>query len=175
MPTSPVQRALLQLFVLFNVVFMVLNGLPGTAVLGKLARSLSLYGQLTGLGGAWSMFSPDPPRVNAWLVADVTMKDGTVRHWSPPSMPALDYVERYRKERYRKWAQDHVRQDKEKKHWPYAARFIAREVCTDPANPPVKVALIRVWRTIPAPDGTGANDKEKRVRFYQTDVSGGAP
>lgn len=108
------------------------------------------YMEWTGLWQSWAMFAPDPMRVNAHLEALIIFRDGSQAIWSFPRTQKQGYLERYLKERYRKWSSDYVRVDAYGSLWPDTARFIAR-LHRKPENPPVEVRLIRRWMIIPPP------------------------
>ena len=147
-------------FVLFHLVGIVTWALPrpkneilqGTAkpygsdyilVWGNGLRQLPLLGGYTQLSGSWQywdMFAPDPSNVDIWADAEVEFKDGTKKVVPYPRMYALNLYQKYLKERYRKFYEragsaDHAYL------WPAMATQMAREVATDPANPPVAVVL----------------------------------
>lgn len=103
-----------------------------------------------GLWQGWDMFAPDPLSINTHLDAVVTYKDGSTAKWEAPRMELLSYTQRYQKERYRKW-RERVRRDSFAYFHADTSRFIARQMHSDRANPPVKVELLRHWAMIPPP------------------------
>ena len=100
------------------------------------------------------MFAPNPAMANAYLEAEVTFRDGSRATWPFPRMDRMGYFERFRKERYRKWATERV-------NWmggkpdpalaEAAARFAARQVDRGPDNPPWAIELVRYWAPTPPP------------------------
>lgn len=106
------------------------------------------YLTLTNFGQDWQMFAPEPDRRDQTIDAVVTLADGQTRQYNFPRMRDLGYVDRYRRERFRKlievaghdyWV------------WPALARYAARRCDTDPHTPPVRVTLIKRFRDIPPP------------------------
>jgi len=108
------------------------------------------YLRFTGLFQKWDMFAPDPSKLNNYVAAVVTYRDGTSSLWTFPRMEKLGPMDRYLKERYRKYANDNLRLDSNEGIWPDAARYIARANYR-PSNPPVTVGLVRYWRFVPPP------------------------
>jgi hypothetical protein len=98
------------------------------------------------------MFAPNPVMANVYLEADVTLRDGSHVTWPFPRADRMGYFERYRRERYRKWATERV--------WAggkvnpgvaqAAARFAARQV-ERPGNPAASVDLVRYQALIDPP------------------------
>lgn len=105
----------------------------------------------SGLWHGWAMFAPVPLRVNVSLEADVLLADGSRVTWVAPRMEQLGYLERYRKERYRKW-RERVRLDAYAAVWPDTARWVARQA-SRPEAPARHVTLVRRWGPIPRPVG----------------------
>ena len=79
----------------------------------------------SGLFQAWDMFAPNPMKLNSYVEAEVSFRDGSRRIWSFPRMNEIGYVDRYFKERYRKFANEYLRMDVHSALWPDAARYIA--------------------------------------------------
>jgi hypothetical protein len=129
------------------------------------------YFRFVGLWQCWDMFSPEPRRIRIRMDATVTLRDGTKRTWTFPQMDQMGLFERFRKERFRKWAHDNVRLDTEDRIWEPTARYIARQFA-DSRNPPVAVALNRHWADIPPPDSERDPAKEPfhYFTFYQTKI-----
>jgi hypothetical protein len=97
------------------------------------------------------MFAPEPSSLNAFIRAEVRFKDGTTGFFDLPRMSKLSLVDRYLKERYRKWAIDNLRSDDYKSYWPAAASYVAREANHNSAVPPVEVSLWRYWTMVENP------------------------
>src|SRR5262249_15294639 len=94
-------------------------------------------------------------------------QDGSHRIWAMPKMDDLGYVERYFKERYRKYSTEYLRMDSYAALWPDAARYIARLHRGSP-SPPAVVRLIRSWSEInpPAPDGSYKPGPWRSYAYY---------
>lgn len=125
---------------------------PGDAPAVKRIRHFfEPYLLYTGLWQSWDMFSPNPMSINAYLEAELTMANGTKKVWEFPRMEKMGLFDKFRYERYRKWAIDRVRLDAYSGIWPETARYIARLFYDDPAGPPREITLVRHWRTIKDP------------------------
>jgi len=149
-------RVALSIFILLHLIAMLCWALPLNSLLVQvLKEQVAPYMLWSGLFQAWDMFAPNPRMANVSVEAEVTFSDGQQRIWPFPRMEQLGLVDRYCKERYRKWANDHLRMDANAGLWPDAARYIAR-LHTQPGNPPVTVRLVRSWADIPPPTDSTA-------------------
>ena len=149
-------RVAITAFIAFNLFAIVSWCVPLDSPLIARCRDLSLpYLRWTGLFQKWDMFAPDPSKLNNFLSAVILYRDGTSSVWSFPRMENLGPFEKYLKERYRKYANDNLRLDGYAAAWPDAARYIARINNNRPSNPPMLVALIRVWSIVPPPSPNG--------------------
>ena len=116
------------------------------------------------------MLSPNPRDYDVRFRADVLLRDGSHQIWSPPPTQPWGFFERHRAERFRKWANDHVRLDDHRVVWLDSARFIGRQVGT-PGNPAVAVTMMRQWAPV-RPLGAGAfrepasEDQFKSYTFF---------
>lgn len=117
-------------------------------VLRRISEPLMLR---AGLWQGWDMFAPTPLSTNLSVEARVRLADGSEVTWVFPRMERLGYLERYRKERYRKW-RERVRLDAYSLVWADAARWIARQA-SRPGVPAREVVLTRRWARIPPPAG----------------------
>jgi hypothetical protein len=116
----------------------------------RIAHAVRPYLFFSGIWQSWEMFCPTPSHMNTYLDATIRLSDGGTRTWTFPRMQAYGLVERYRMERFRKWAEN-IRMDENAIAWADAARYVARRF-VDPHNPPVSVSLRRHWAMIPPPD-----------------------
>lgn|GEM_PF-2894141 len=100
-----------------------------------------------GLWQYWSMFAPNPSRQDQWLDATVTRADGSVATVAFPRMTETPVLQRYFRERYRKWLES----GGSAQHaylWPALAQWMAQRA-DDPANPPREVLLQLHYRITP--------------------------
>ena len=126
----------------------------------ELVRPYMLW---TGLFQSWDTFAPSPPVVNSFVKAVVVTRDGHLDVWAFPRMEQLSYNERYRKERYRKFAEV-MQQPNNAAIWPDIARHVAR-LFNNQADPPAKVLLIQ-YQTDITP-GVDESSTPKATAFYE--------
>jgi hypothetical protein len=125
----------------------------------------------SGLHQNWEMFAPEPLSISSFVEAEITRRDGRTSLWRFPSTEGTSYTKRYLVERYRKWANDHVRTDDDAAIWPDAARYAAR-VNADAHNQPVHVRLVRHWSPVPPP-GTSTPPEWFQFAYFEYDVKPG--
>jgi len=143
-------RFWLNAFILWNLFALGIWLLPNSELRQTVSEVVRPYLMLTGLAQGWTMFSPNPSDVDLYIEARITYADGQVRGWSYPRMIDMGYVERYRRERFRKMIEI-ANQDTSRMVWPSLARYAARRNNTDPRNRPVAVDLVRHFRIVPPP------------------------
>jgi hypothetical protein len=156
-PPAPgrVARILISGFLAFNLFAIVAWCVPlESPLLSACRTAVRPYMLWTGLFQKWDMFAPEPSKLNCYVGAQVVFRDGHSALWSFPRMENLGIVDKYFKERYRRYANDSIRRDMNAAAWPDAARRIAR-LNNSPSNPPVVVNLIRYWSGVPPPTFTG--------------------
>ena len=94
---------------------------------------------------AWDMFAPNPRSDDIWTEALYTNRDGTLHHWNLSNMIELPYGERYQRERWRKYFNDHLRMDSEERLWRPFAEYAIRHL-RDEGQEPIAIDLVRSWR-----------------------------
>jgi hypothetical protein len=155
-PASPLSRnarIAWSAFIAFHLVAIVVWAMPLDSPLTVAIReSVKGYMLWTGLFQKWDMFAPDPSKLNNYITATVTYRDGRAAVWEFPRMENLGIVDKYFKERYRKYASDNLRLDTRSQLWPDAARYIAR---ANASGQPVEVDLVRHWSEVPPPGPHG--------------------
>lgn len=155
-PAAPLSRGMriaVTVFVAFHLFGVIAWCVPlDSPLVVRCREAIKGYMLFTGLFQKWDMFAPDPSRLNNYISATVTYRDGRTSEWDFPRMEKLGIVDKYFKERYRKYASDNLRLDTRSGLWPDAARYVAR-ANDNPADPPVAVELIRHWSEVPPPGG----------------------
>jgi hypothetical protein len=172
-PPAGSNRGIISVFLLWNLAGMVFWAQPYTYQPRTLIYEVTGgYMRFLGLWQHWDMFSPGPRTIRVRMDATVTLRDGSEKIWTFPQMESMSLFERLRKERYRKWAYDAVRTDREQALRHPTAIYIARQF-QNSRNPPVKVRLHRYWRAIPPPSEHAINENnmpEFHFTFYETRV-----
>jgi hypothetical protein len=173
---SRLRRRLVSAFVAFNIVAIVCWSLPGPKVLLDGINAVTgPYVRCIGLWQSWKMFAPDPRSVLVRVDATVTLFDGTERTWRfvPPAESGI--LQRLRRQRLRKWANDHVRVNVKRGLWAPAARFAARQF-DDRENPPLSVKLHRHWLPVPDPwEKVERKTGWRHATYFETSVTQGPP
>jgi hypothetical protein len=140
--TRGFRRGAISAFILFHVIAILCWTVPiNSPLLVGMRGLITPYMQWTGLSQSWDTFAPNPKDVNAYVKAVVITQHGHMRVFAFPRMEQLSFIERYRKERYRKFAEDIAAPDNADL-LPDIARHVAR-LNKNPADPPDKVVLIQ--------------------------------
>jgi hypothetical protein len=174
-PLSRRARIAATIFVAFHLFAVITWAVPlDTPLIVQCREAIKGYMLWTGLFQKWDMFAPDPSKLNNYVTANVVYRDGRTAVWTFPRMENLGYVDRYFKERYRKYANDNLRLDARAPLWPDAARYIARAMAT-PSEAPVEVDLVRHWSEVPAPGPHGEEPPApwSEFTFYRYSVQPG--
>lgn len=159
-------RIAISAFIAFNLFAIVSWSVPLDSPLVVACRNMIRpYMLYFAMFQKWDMFAPDPSKMNNYVDAVVTYRDGQTAPWGFPRMEELGYWDKYVEERYRKYANDNLRLDVNQGIWADAARYIAR-VNDRPDDPPVKVTLVRHWSIVPAP---GPHGEEAYAPWYQSE------
>ena len=136
-----VRRRVISAFILFHLIAITLWALPYDFPVIVHARDLiQPYMRWTGLFQTWDMFAPNPVPTNTTIKA-VVITDHHMHVWEYPRMDKLGFGERYRKERYRKFAEN-LLQDRTALLLGDVSKHIAR-FYNDPDDPPEKVILLK--------------------------------
>jgi hypothetical protein len=148
--TDAVRRGAISVFILFHLIAIACVAIPLQALSG--AKELFMpYMRWSGLFQSWDMFAPEPQRLNSYLKAVVITQDHHLKVWEFPRMEELSYWQRFRQERYRKFAEV-LPQPQFAPVWPDVAAHVAG-FFVNPADPPDKVVLIQFQSEIPPPGG----------------------
>ena len=149
------RRRLLNAFILWHIGCVTLWLLPYSAeIVQRMVppgyTPVRCYLTFTGFMQGWNMFSPNPDNLDVWPEAHITYADGSTKVWVYPRMVKMGYVERYKRERFRKWVEVSTHNGTPL-IWREMARYAARINNTRPHDPPVSVALWMHDRIVPPP------------------------
>ncbi len=92
----------------------------------------------------WDMFSPEPRSEDIWIDVLVIDRDGSQHHWPLTHMIEMPYFDRWQKERWRKYFNDHLRLDAERTLWKPFAEYWLRTLQTQ-GHDPITIELTRLW------------------------------
>lgn len=144
-------------FVCFHIVVIFIFAFPIDFLPVRALRNLvAPYVVCIGLTESWDMFAPDPKSTDQFLKAIVFRASGQTDIYSFPRMEELTLWERYRKERYRKFTESLLCNECSGL-WPDVEKAVARRE-NKPADPPVKVVLIKFESPIDPKAGAVGDD-----------------
>ena len=104
--SGSIRRNVISAFILFHLMAITLWAVPyDSTVIVRARDMIQPYMRWTGLFQRWDMFAPNPVPTNTVIKA-VVITDHHIRVWEYPRMDKLGFGERYRKERYRKFAEN---------------------------------------------------------------------
>lgn len=139
------KKIAVHVFILLHLFIIAVWSLPTEMKFkSRVEHIFSPYFYFTGLWQGWDMFAPNPRSTKLRMDAYVYYEDGSRRTWEFPQMEKLSYLERFQKERFRKWAHDNVRMDSSSRLWKPTAEYISR-LLQEPGNPIKKIELNRHW------------------------------
>lgn len=144
-------------FVVLSLVAITLFSLPlDSFPFPALRRFLAPGMRCFGLSEMWDMFAPNPRSAEQYLKAIVVTQKGETTIYSLPRMEDLSFFDRYRKERYRRLTES-VLCNICGGLWPDIEREVARR-SMNPADPPVRVTLIKYESPIDPKTGATGDD-----------------
>ena len=159
-------RGAISTFILFHLIAITCWAAPTNFWLVTGVRELVRpYMLWSGLFQSWDTFAPNPIEVNSFVKAVVVTRDRRIQVWAFPRMEELSFSQRYRKERYRKFAEVML-QEKNAAIWPDIAKHIAR-LFNSQTDPPEKVLLVQ-YQTDITPGADETHDPiPKPNAFYE--------
>jgi hypothetical protein len=93
----------------------------------------------------WDMFAPNPRSDDVKIEVAYETKSGQKTGFYLTDMISMPYGERWQKERWRKYFNDHLRVDQEKHLWLPYAKFASRELRRQGIDTK-NISLVRYWR-----------------------------
>ncbi len=100
---------------------------------------------LFNLWQAWDMFAPTPRSDDIWVSVTAADHTGQKREMVLTHMIKMPYLERWQKERWRKYFNDHLRTDAKRNLWAPYAQYTLRELRHQGFDP-ATIELTRWWR-----------------------------
>ena len=147
---------------------------PGKSTVDSVFRAPLLY---FGLWQGWDMFAPNPRAEDIWVDVVFKNRDGSSHTWELTHMIQMDFFDRWQRERWRKYFNDHLRLDSERRLWQpfmeYAVRYLREE-----GQDPTHIEITRWWRGTVKPVRPDARADVNqapwnRFTFYKWDVPEG--
>jgi len=124
--------------------------LPSWAPRNLLIQPVQPFLGAFGLWQAWNVFSPEIRKENYHLFAIIGFRDGDTCVWEFPRQENQSGIEQLRAHRFRKWAQDRVKNNTFGLVLPDTARYLAR-LHNNKINPPTTITISMLSANIPEP------------------------
>ena len=99
---------------------------------------------------AWDMFGPQPLQDDLWVQVTIADRAGQKREVAVSNMLAMSYFERYRRERWRKFFNEHLRLDARSFLWAPYAEYVRRDAARR-GEMVETIELTRWWRSAVVP------------------------
>ncbi len=142
-------KALILSFAAFYLIGTALYVSPPFSLRNAIAWSLIGTWHLLGWSQGWSVFAPGLRRYNPHATATVTFADRSTQFYEFPRMEKMNLLEKFCKEKWRKFDVDNMPWETAAAYHEDVARFVARQLYRDKANPPLQVALTVHWAVVP--------------------------
>jgi len=113
------------------------------------------------------MFAPNPRDEDVFVSTEIYFADGTQTTSIVTKMSNFSYLERYQKERWRKFFNDNLRLDSNKAMWNATSAWFARKASAETGLTVTRVELVRHWRKslLPPDRGNVLDDRRPYARF----------
>lgn len=144
-------QAVVSVLTLFYFLCVIVWMSPESTPRSYFIRPIQGIWQYWRLGQSWKLFSPVIRDINYHTSVRITFEDGSNTVWELPRLEKLNQFERFRQERWRKWAVDTLPWPNYKPFWPDLARYAGRKFY-NPDNKPVRMSLYLHWANLPNPD-----------------------
>jgi hypothetical protein len=158
------REPLVSAFIVLNVVAIALVLSPAFPSRQILLTPFLPYLFATGLFQGSGVFVPRPHVYNIYLTAEIIYSDGSKEDWKNVRMEELNLMERFQKERFRKWSRQNMDTPKPLKWWPETAAYLAR-LHQRNGKTPVEIRLVR-HRTDTTPPGSNEQRQTIHDVFY---------
>ena len=139
-------------FIIFVFMTMLRTHLPtDTKFFETIYRPVDIFESSIGTNLTWFMFSPNPSRMDAYVVGEVEYEDGTKDTFDFHKGIGMSMLNKYLYgEKYRKFSSENLRSDNKKFLWEDASKFVLRKLKEkNNYKLPTKVTLTRYWDVIP--------------------------
>jgi hypothetical protein len=164
-------RGAISIFILFNMIAILSWAIPlQVAPLPQIKEIVRPYLVWAGLFQSWDFFAPNPRPINSYLEAVAVTQDHHMRAYNFPRMEQLSYGQRYREERYRKFAEV-LCDPGYAALWPDVAKHVAW-LLNNSTDPPRMVILMKFQAPIQYGVTLAHEPTPKEEFFYEYYVSG---
>jgi hypothetical protein len=126
--------------------------MPSGSVPGKRTVDFAVAPFMIGLNlwQSWDMFAPNPRSEDIWVSVSYETLEGPRGEVRVTKMLEMSYFERWQRERWRKYFNDHLRTDVESLLWRPYAEYLKKEIQAE-GYKPSKIELTRWWRATEKP------------------------
>ncbi len=163
---SPRRRIMITIFVVVTVGAVLAQNMPDSAIKGGLMAVARPYMNLTGLDQSWSIFSPNPRRESAHILARIERADGSVALRSVPTGIGASEYWNYRWQKY----EETLSESGGRILWrPYAEWVVGQD--QREGGEPVRVTLVRRASENPPPGPKPDSLPSVDEDFYTAPVS----
>lgn len=148
------KELLLSLFIFTYLFYLIAWLSPENETRKRIIEPINTAWLFFGLDQNWKLFSPEIKDINFHTVAILTFEDGTKKIWELPRMKRLDFWQRFKDEKFRKWSIDSLPWPDYKEFHPDFAVYVAKKFydpAKSPKNKPVSLSLQLFWIDIPDP------------------------
>lgn len=141
----------INLFIIANLMMMIRAQLDQKSpIINFVYTPITYFQYYFSMWRGWSMFAPEPMRMNSYVDAKVIFEDGTQTIFNFTDIENISLFDRYiYNERFRKYMTDGLRLDNKSYLWKDGAKFVLRKV--DIANPKKMVKSVtfrRRWQPL---------------------------
>jgi hypothetical protein len=128
------------LLIPFFLFWVISWNLPESSFLNRIAKLFSFIPIWLGLSQSWQLFSPNPRRQNAILIASIIYDDGSEYQWGDSSFQGISHFKAFCELRKRRWILN-VMSEKT----PFLKQSFAKHLARYHSRPnnPVSVILLR--------------------------------
>jgi hypothetical protein len=126
------QRGLLNAFILFHLLAIVVWNMPSSYLQQQLRGRITRYMTYVGLDQAWGMFAPEPGRENFYMQARITLANGERAYWPIGRQDNLNPFARLVNERQRKLTENMYNPGNGLPYYNQMALWALRKIKCDP-------------------------------------------
>lgn len=164
-----IRKPILSIFIVYNILGLALLLSPQNVLRQSFLPSFLPYLYATGLFQGRGVFVPRPHTYEIKFTAQINFTDGSSASWNCVNMEDLNVLERFQKEKYRKWARQNMDTNTPLKWWPETAIYLARIHHTK-SKVPAEVFLIRHRTDTPPPESKQPAVSTHEI-FYRQKIS----
>ena len=100
--------------------------------------------------GTWTLFAPDPDRVNTRVSAEITYRDGVQKTWHGPNRRMESAWTKWLGHRHREWL-DHIISQSSAQAWEPWCHWLARHQRPDMSDPDRGAQIRIIYQESPIP------------------------